>query len=255
MNFKRFVEVTIGDQKFANNSFTIEFSIPFTDESTPDECEIKIYNLTESTIARFSRSTAVVINAGYEGDVGVTLVGTISKVATQFMGPDKITTINVIDGIIGSSVQKAYAKGTNGNYIIRDLAASAGIPIAKLVTKDVVFNSGYAVNGMPLDIIRKVARECGSKAYIDRGQLVVTPVSTQGSVLVLSPDTGLIGYPEPFEDERGKGYKLTSQFSHPVTKGSIVQLQSRIANAVLYVRAGKHTFNIQTFTTEMEAIY
>jgi len=259
-NFWRVVEVMIGDQSFSMSDFAIEGTVPFDNDPLPNESAVQIWNLTDSTIQRIKRGMTAIINAGYRGDVGVILHGFVSKVQTKWSGVDKITTIHVLDSEDLSArkvTDVAYTEGTLASYILKEMAAQLGLPIAQLdLNQDYRYEDGYTASGEVTKIISDVAADCGTSAYVNKGKLYVRNLRVGADdVFSLSVDTGLIGSPEFFEDKDFSGYKIKSQLQYRITTASVVDLASRQFSGRVHVRSGSHKFSRSgDFTTEMEAI-
>ncbi|MEK4113222.1 hypothetical protein MHH92_23430 [Paenibacillus sp. FSL M7-1414] len=259
-NFGRVLEVMTENMKFSMADYNIEGVVPFDNDPLPNEAEIKIWNLSDTTLNNIKRNNVLMINAGYKGDIGVILHGYISQVATAWSGVDKITNIRVLDGYDLSKRQVkeiAFAKNTLGSKIIKQMAAYIGLPIAQMdLNQDYRYQDGYSAKGAVTDIISKVCKDCGTSCYINKGKLYVRSLRRGADDLfALNSDTGLIGTPAAFEQSGAKGYNLSSQLQYRITTASAIDLKSRAWNGRLYVRSGSHTFSrTGDFKTDMEAV-
>lgn len=259
-NFGRTAEVVIGKKKFAMKDYNLEATIPFDADLLPNEAEIRIWNLSRETLAAFESNMKLTVNAGYEGDAGLVFSGMISSVQTAWDGVDQVTTIHALDSEDFSKRKKrdmAFAKGTYASSIIRQLASLAGLPVAMLeLKKDYQYKNGYADSGILTDMIKKVADACATGVYINKGKLYVRDLYKGASSLFkLSKTTGLIGTPEPFQDENVKGYNLKQQLQYRVTTASIIDVDSSVYQGRLYVRGGTHRISrTGDFITESEGL-
>ncbi|OPA77520.1 hypothetical protein BVG16_13795 [Paenibacillus selenitireducens] len=259
-NFGRVIEVMTSNMSFSNDKFTIEGTIPFDNDLLPNESEIKLWNLSMDTINKIKKQATLMVNAGYRGDVGLVLHGFISKVRTKPEGVNRVTTIYVMDSVDLSKAKIkdiTYAKGTAASYIIKDMAKRLGLPIAQFeLNKDVRYVDGFTAQGEGVDIIQSVAKDCGTSAFINKGRLYVRSLRRGADGLFrLSPETGLIGSPEYFEDDTTKGFSITSQLQHRITTASAIQLKCSQFDGIVHVRSGAHHLSITgDFTTEVEAI-
>lgn len=261
--FKRYVEVVTGNLKFNNTDLDIEFEVPFDDDLEPNISEITIYNLSESTRNKLKRGEVLSINAGYVEDKGLILSGRINSIHTMPLGADRATVIKVLDSYsfnTKKTLQRSYKGKIKADAIIKDLVKALGLKVAVLkLQKNKVYDKGFSVNGEIFKKIQDVANDCGASAYISRQQTYIRPI-TEGDnhKFILSPDTGLIGSPEYFENERKgivmKGYKATSLLQHRMNTASIIQLQSIVTKSTVRVKSGKHVCKGNTFYTEVEAI-
>lgn len=259
-NFGRVAEIMTGNMSFALSKYTMEGNIPFDNDALPNESELRIWNLAQTTINNIKRNGVLMVNAGYTGDIGLILHGRISVVRTRWEGVDKVTTINVLDSEDLSKrevTEIVFAKGTLASAIIKQMAGYIGLPVAQLtLNQDYRYQAGYTAKGKVTDIITEVCKDCGTSCYINQGKLYVRNLrSGADAVFALSPATGLIGSPEYFEDNGIKGYKIQAQLQRRITTASVINLTCREWSGKLHVRSGSHKFsNTGDFITEVEAI-
>ncbi|MGG6311559.1 phage protein [Paenibacillus macerans] len=259
-NFGRVAEVMTGNLKFTMDQYTMEGKVPFDNDALPNESEIRIWNLSQTTLNNIKKNDTLMVNLGYRGDVGTILHGRISSFGTKWEGVDKVTTIHVLDSedLSKREIKEiAFAKGTLASAIIKQMAGYIGLPIGQFeLNQDYRYQEGYTAKGKVTDIITAVAKDCGTSAYINKQKLYVRNLRRGGdAVFDLSEETGLIGSPEYFEDGRIKGYKLRSQAQYRITTASVINLKSRVFSGQLHVRNGMHSIsNTGDFVTEMEAI-
>ncbi|MEJ8306668.1 phage protein [Saccharibacillus sacchari] len=259
-NFGRVVEVLVAGMTFSMDKYAIEGTVPFDNDTLPNESEIKIWNLAPETITWLKRNENLIINAGYQGDVGVILHGYVADVRTLRDGADKVTTLRVMDceDLSKRTVKDiAYVEGTLAERIIRDMAAQIGLPIAQFeLYQNVRYLEGYTASGEATEIIAKVAEDCKTQVYVNRGKLYVRNLRRgKDDLFKLSAKTGLIGAPEYFEGEGVKGYNVTQQLQYRVTTASVIDLDSLAFTGRVYVRSGQHSFSrTGDFTTVTEAV-
>lgn len=259
-NFGRVVEVMVNHMSFSMDNYGMEGTIPFDNDLLPNESEIKLWNLSKDTINRIKRNDTLMINAGYRGDIGVILHGFVSKVLTKREGVDAVTSIYVLDSqdLSKRKVKDiAYAEGTLASYILKEMAAQLGLPIAQFeLNQDYRYEEGYTASSEVTDIIGKVAKDCGTSAFINKGKLYIRNLRRGADdVFALSSETGLIGSPEPFEEETFKGYRIKSQLQYRITTASVVDLKCKDYEGRVHVRSGTHTFSrTGDFVTDVEAI-
>jgi len=261
--FKRYVEVVTGNLKFNNADLDIEFEVPFDDDLEPNISEITIYNLSESTRNKLKLGEAISINAGYVEDKGLILNGRINSISTTPLGADRATVIKVLDTYpfnVKKTLQRSYKGKIKADAILKDLTKALGLKVAVLkLPTNKVYDKGFSINGEVFKKIQDVANDCGASAYISRQQTYIRPI-TEGDNhrFILSPDTGLIGSPEYFENERKgvivKGYKAKSLLQHRMNTASIIELQSIVTKSKVRVKKGKHICKGNSFYTEVEAV-
>lgn len=259
-NLGRVIEVMTANMKFSSDGYNIEGTVPFDNDPLSNESEIKIWNLSDTTLNNIKKGKVSMLNAGYKGDVGLLLHGYISKVYTSWEGVDKITTIKVLDSedLSKRDVKEiAFAKGTLASQIIKQMAGYIGLPIAQMeLNQDYRYQEGYTAKGPVTEIITKVAKDCGTSAYINKNKLYVRSLRRGGdSVFSVNKSTGMIGTPEPFEENGASGFNIKMQLQHRITTASVIDLTCKQFTGRLYVRAGSHSFSrTGEFITEVEAI-
>jgi hypothetical protein len=255
----RSTDVTIGDRTFRSEELHIDFDVPFDDNVTPNESNIRIYNLSDDSINRIEHNQQLTLMTGYEGDIGLLLQGRVSYVTTRKVGPDKVTTVYVIDGpdLTGVKIErKAYAKGTRGSAILNDIVPLLKLPIAAFrLPSEKVYDEGYSISGQIVDNLSQIARDCGASFYVNRGNLYIRSLSDgDDAQFVLKTDTGLLDSPEFFFDDDAKGYNIRCLLQHRITTASIIDLDSKYAKGRFRARRGRHICNEAEFITEVEVV-
>ena len=128
----REASLQIGGKKYSMDDFYFEFDVPFEDSDTLQQATFSIYNLADSTVKAIKRGDAVILNAGYEGDVGAIFVGQVSACVTKRRTVDKITTITATAAMkewLNSKVSKTYKEGSTAKDIVTDLLNLMGLEI------------------------------------------------------------------------------------------------------------------------------
>ncbi|PIC73346.1 hypothetical protein [Sporosarcina sp. P17b] len=262
IQFGRIAEVLCNGKRLSSDDFKIEFHIDFDDDPTPNTSEITIYNLSGTTINSFKKNSKITLNAGYKNDKGVILSGHITKVLTKRDGTDHPTIISVIDSQplnTEKTAKKSYKKGVKASYILSDLSTKLGVKLAVLkLPNDKVYAKGFSINGSIADSMKSIAKDCNASFYISRSKLYIRAINAgDDAQFVLSAETGLIGAPEPFEEETDnkkgrKGYKVKCLLQYRMTTASIVQIKTRFVQGRYRVRRGTHGWSGDNFYTEVE---
>ena len=275
--FGRVIKVTVKGKystTFSNKDLEIRFEVPFDDDSKPNTSTVEIYNLSKDSINRMQKGDTCTLQAGYKDDYGVIVSGKITKILTNRNGVDKITTISFLEGEDSSRIkvtsktadkaekgkkqklQIAFKAGTKASTIIKKLCSILGIKISKMsLPKDVVYKKGYTVTGLILNNLEEVVNDCGAALYYKRGKMVIRSIKEgDDERFTLEEKTGLIGSPEPFDDENGKGYKVQCLLQHRMAVASIVHLKSKGVNGKYRVKNGRHYCNGSDFMTEASVI-
>ncbi len=261
--WKRKGEIIIDGHKFLYDHFDIEFNIKFDEWLEPNMSEAKIFNLSQNTINMIKQGSSIIINAGYEGDVGLICLGKIEKVFTDWEGIDKITKITIGDGAeewFYSTVSKTYSRGTKASTILRDIASIFGLELGDFqVANDITYQLGKSINGMLYQVLMEVVKDTGSKCYIINSRIFIRPYEKGDPTgFVLNSDTGLISSPErlekdDFEDIPGGyiGYKVRCLLNHRINVDSIIRLDSKTVKGDFRVIEGSHS---SEWITEFEVM-
>lgn len=256
--WNRKLNIKAGDKEFTNDDFTIDFDIPFSTTEEPDISEIQIYNLSKDSISRIRSRGYIIVNAGYEGDVGSILTGKIESVETEWSGVDKITTIKVSDGGLewrNATIQKTYKAGTKASAIMADLASIIGLEVAEIKPKsDISYKLGKSISGDVSAALKAIVRDTNSKMYISKGRVYIRD-KNRGTItgFVLDSDSGLIGSPERVEEEEDEKtiikYNVVCLLNHKISTDSLIEVKSREINGRFRVESGRHTGDFKTELT------
>ena len=208
-----------------------------------DSATIKIWGLTESVLNQVSqlgkplpyvRKNIISLSAG-DSVAGVSEVfaGLITAAYADFNDPPNVC-LNVT--AIGNSLAYAvpvpplsFPAGTDAVVIAQQIAQSMSKTLINWGVSGVQIASPYFAGtaGQQLDKWREAT---GLKAYTSEGQpLEIWPPtgSRGGTVPIIGPDTGLVGYPE-FCDV---GIQLRTQYVPGLNYGGQFQLNTSIVNA------------------------
>lgn len=258
-------KIVCGSVTIKSSELDFEFIVPFDDDMEANEAEIIVYNLTDSTIAKFKKDSKISIEAGYSGDTGVIFNGYVSKVFTRHEEAEKITTIKCLDDVSTKTVESIeYSENTKASYILKDLLKRTNTPIAVFkVRRDYTYTNSVTVEGDLMSNIKKYAEVCGISVFVSKGKIYARYIKDGDNLnFTLSEDTGLIGSPEAFEEEQTaedfkevvNGYKCVCLLQHRMSTAGIIKLKSMSANGTYRIRSGQHTFNPDEAKTEIEVI-
>lgn len=257
--------IKCGDVKIRSDELDVEFTVPFDDDMEANEAEIIIYNLSKTTLSKLKNNSTITIEAGYKGDTGVIFKGYIDKKTTSYDGVDKKTTLKCLDRVKTRSLKDIpFKKGTKASAILKDLINRTGTPVAVFkVRRDHTYKDEVKVDGDLLENIKKYAEVCGISVYVNKGKIYARHLKVGDNInFTVQTDTGMIGSPEPFEEEQTaedfkeivKGYKISMLLQHRITTAAIVNVTSRVTKGKYRVRNGKHIFNESEAVTEIEVI-
>lgn len=266
--FNRRVEVSIDNGKKSTtfistsnpNSLRIHFDSDFSNEASPNLTTITIFNLSETSRKEIKKGAKVTLKAGYVGDVGVISEGFINAVQPiGYDGTTKQTTFSFIEGVDYSSkkdIDMSFGKGTYAKTIIQRVAQKAGISISKIELKtNKQYKKGYTADGNPLNILEEIVEACKSSMYFRRGKLIIRDIKKgDDERFILQQSSGLLDYPQRFEDDEQSGWSVRCLLQHRIATASIIELKSKYVKGNYRVKSGRHSCNGSDFETSCEVI-
>jgi len=251
--------LTIGSKKYSLGELDFSFEIPFEDSDEPPVATVKVTNLSGSTRANIKQNDPVVLNAGYEGDVGCILIGKVVGLKHKHSNVDWTTTLTVqpcADEILGSLINKTYAENTKASAMVRDLLNIFGVEVSKCeLSVDQTYPRGRVCRGNLKQVLTEiVVNECQSRFIVrTTGQVYITRADDGiNNGLSLTPSSGLLRADEEkviFEPE-GKSTEETTEddtisrsclLNYRVATAEVVKVQSQSLNGRFIVVSGKHT--------------
>lgn len=193
--------LTVGDQEFTD--LRVSFEIKRTSRSKPNPAEIVVYGLSKTTREAISqRLTPVRLVAGYSGTAGQIFSGQIDSVEHGKDGATIMSTIHASDGRAAwqsYAAAKGWRSGTPWSEVVRELATSMGlaVPPSALAAVTGSARGTYAVQGYAWREMDLLIATLGLQWSIQDSalQVVQADKSTQESVVLLTPDSGLVGVP------------------------------------------------------------
>lgn len=255
----------VGTGKFG---LDIRFKVESTVKSAPNKIDLDIFNLNPdhrnaflkesgSQVSKDKRKPVpVVLEAGYSDDRGVIFHGELRNLTVSTADGDKIIKLSGSDSGYGYNVadlSKSYGPGTRVMTVVQDAVAAMGVGVGNLGTLPELvipnlgstFSEGYPVNASAESVLNDLLFSAGYTWSIQKGVLQIKknnrPVDEQ--VYYLSPNTGLIGSPEPEVDatvlpnntgkpnppvaaKRTGAIKVRTLLLHQLYPGAIVVLDS-----------------------------
>jgi predicted Rdx family selenoprotein len=232
----------------------VKFKIVKTLERNPNRAEVQIYNLAPKTKSLLeAKNTKLRVSIGYLGltpegktaalvesssTVETVLIGDVTKAVHKGEFPDIITKIEVGDGTNkhrNSRHDKGYPPGTKFKQVVRDVVDSMGLghgPEEGIPDKS--FAHGISLSGLSREHLTELLEDEGLEWSIQDETVQILPQDkgTSESIIFLSPETGLIGSPNP----TAKGVEFTSLLQPRLRPGRRVQLESREFKGIFKVR-------------------
>ena len=247
-------------RKFAYPSYEIQFRVEFGKGGDPDLAVIDLYNLSPETSQMFAvagddDTRSVTLRAGYQGDTGIVMVGRIKNVREMFEGVDHITEIEVHDTSAeyqGDIVSESYVPGTTGSQILERLISMSGLETGKIeLVVDPIYIEGRSVDGPIKTAIEDIATDCEAEVHVTHGSIyILPPGGMHDEAVVLSPESGLLGFPKRNEDaESSTLWEVDSLLNYRIRAGTLVQVQSKRVTGVFAVESGEHISYGSAFKT------
>ena len=186
---------------------------------------VRDFILTEtSPFNRNPSSKRITLEAG-RVSTGLSLLysGNIFR-STISQPPDQVITIKCLTGqFMKSETVATSIPGTLPlNRIVEQVAKDAGLAFENQASDRNISNWNFT--GSALKQINKLAQVPGIDAFVDNDQLVVKNIQDplRGRVRVLTPETGMIGIPQPNE----QGLKVTMLYDNQTQLGGMLEIRS-----------------------------
>jgi hypothetical protein len=238
-----------GEEGLDLSDLRISFSVEKRVKGQPNKAEITVYNLSENTRKNITVvNNRVLLYAGYD-EPGLLFFGDITKVEHSRVNEQWSTKIQATDGgqkLRETRVSESFKEGATGEQVINRLANLIGIPVGELsVDLGDAFANGFSAVGPAKDIIDTLSKKFGFDWSVQNNELQIInkDSSTQQDAVLLTPETGLIGTPQPVTKDAQK-LDLSSQndkftartlIDSRLTPGRKVQIESREVNGLFRV--------------------
>lgn len=183
----------------------IQFEIEKNAKKNPNKNTIKIYNLKRETREELEKpDTRCVLYAGYKEDQGPLLIfnGNVTFAYSKFEPPDIITELELGDGakeIRDTNVSVGYGKKVKSGQVLKDVSNQMGMPLTlPSNAPERVWNNGISYYGSATGLLDKVTKGTGLEWSIQNNtvQVIEKGMVTTRTGILLSPDSGLLKYPE-----------------------------------------------------------
>ncbi|KLF56390.1 hypothetical protein YA36_14280 [Klebsiella aerogenes] len=205
--FLRTAELIVGKpsgEAVSIRDLRFEFDIQKTSSRTANKCNLKVYNASPSTISMMETvNNLVILKAGYEKDIGVVTIftGTVCRSLTYQDGADVLTEMELRDSVIplrDAKISASQKPNTSALSVLKLIASNFGMPLKIGVNiTDKQYVSGFAFNGTASDAMDRVCNFLGLEWSAQDGELQIIKKGGvyADTAVVLSKDTGMIGYP------------------------------------------------------------
>ncbi len=92
----RSATLQIGGNRYSMDDLAFDFEVPFEDSDELTTATVNAYNLSANTRNSIKKGDPVIINAGYEGDLGVIFVGQVSGLSHKHSSTEWTTKITAM---------------------------------------------------------------------------------------------------------------------------------------------------------------
>jgi hypothetical protein len=231
------------------SNLRFKFTTEANDVETPNTAIIRVYNAKEATIKlAVQEYYGVIINAGYQGNVGTIFQGTIKQfVRGKERNTDSFLEIRAADsdlaynfGIINKTLP---AGSTNVQHLqnLVDALSQAQSSIqqsaqAQQITLDPnaisflsstggILPRGKVLFGMARDYLRDLADTNNCRWSIQKGVLTLIPLTgyLPGQAVQINSATGMLGMPEATD----QGVKVKCLLNSKIRVGGLIQLNNQ----------------------------
>jgi len=234
------------------------FKIEKTKTSTQNSLKLKIYNLSEDTIARIQeKDSKITLKVGYVEDSGAEIIfsGSITRVISVKDYPHTILDIESGDGMNKLREARSNLSNISGvgvTQVLEQLSKDLGI-VVREITKDIKesFNNGFSFVGPTKDAIDTITKQFGLEWSIQDGELQILKAGTpnRDRVPLISKDTGMVGSPELIISDAtvlqavtsgSAKYRVNILMNPKIRPTSEIRLESRVATGNFIVNSVSH---------------
>lgn len=265
----------IGAAKYTLDGLNFGFEIPFEDSEELTTATITATNLSANTRNNIKKNDPVIINAGYEGDIGCLFVGKVAALSHKKDTTDwttKITATVALDEWLSAKVNKTYTESIDAKAVLTDLLNIFGLEVGAFeLAENKTYPRGRVCQGKLKDVLQEiVVSDCKSRLLIrPTGQLIVNkPDSGVNTGYLLSAQTGLLRSTEesevipietdlttktPTEDKEENLKTRACLLNYHIGPADVVKIQSIDLNGDCMVVRGRHIGSrTGDWKTEME---
>ena len=258
----RAATLVIGNSKYDLDGMNFTFNIPFEDSDEPPVATVTVTNLSANTRNGIKKDDPVILNAGYQGNVGCILVGKVVGLKHKQNNVDWSSTLTVqpcAEEILGRIVNKTYTENVKASAIIRDLLNIFGVEVARCeLSIDTSYPQGRVCRGNLKKVLTEiVVNECKSRFIVrTTGQVYITKADDGiNNGVTLTPATGLLRSDEETvaiqvetdlnsqktgEDRKEDTISRSCLLNYSIATAEVVKVHSSDLNGRFIVVKGSH---------------
>ena len=226
----------------------IDFEVEKNDGGTPDTAKIQVYNLSKESRDLIEQKGVICrLFAGWDASEITPLLffGDVNDCISEKRGNDWVTEISAKDGgraVWRSKICKTYGKGVDSTALIRAVANDAGIMVRiPSGFPSYRFGGAVVIDGSPSGVFDVVCKSLGVKWCIQDGEAVFSipgAAATLDEVAIVTPISGLIGFPKKME--KGVGYSIKTLLMPQIKPRKQIALSDGNINQTLVVKSVRH---------------
>lgn len=224
----------------------VSFSVEKSSAESPNNAKVQIWNLSPKNLSILETKDCVVeLKAGYGNNRSLILVGTIASAITTLDGADRLTELEVVDGLVelrDTNISVSINGKVNLKTVYQKIADAMGVSVK--FAGDLSFKTlpnGFSYVGKAKGALQKAAKYSKHKWSIQNQVLQITnpgrSITTKG--YLLSADTGLINIPKKITigsgEETKTGWEVEYLLNGAIGVNDIVQLKSSTVNGYFLV--------------------
>lgn len=268
MNYwKRYISFTIGQREY-KAPFVLEFSTSFSTRGCGNT-RAAIYNPSDETIEnvepRGGENQTIIIDAGFEDDHGICIIGEVYEYDIKTMGTERILTMSISDSATRLSTIKicrTWHPDVKASVIINDLISESGIDAGKVNVRDnKTYPRGITLNTTLVNAFEQMAKDTHSDFFIRNEKIYFQTDDDEGikTGILLSPATGLIEKPVMVSVKNGNGNirkqgSVKSLFNYKIGSGEQIRIESETFTGDCRVISGEHNYSEENASTLMEVM-
>lgn len=265
----------MGAKKYTLEGLNFSFEIPFEDNDELTTATVTATNLSEDTRNNIKRGDPVIVNAGYEDDVGCLFVGKVAALSHKKDATDwttKVTATVALDEWLSAQINKTYKQSITAKAMLTDLLNIFGLEVGAFdLAENKTYPRGRVCRGKLKDVLKEiVVSDCKSRLLIrPTGQIIINkPDDGVNMGYLLTPQTGLLRATDendvipietdlttqtPTQDKEEKLKTRASLLNYHIGPADIIKIESRDLNGRFMVVRGRHIGSQSgDWKTEME---
>ncbi len=233
--FQRYCKVLVSDLEITDPKIELDLKLS-VDAETPDNGSVAIYNLSREREQQIlERGDTITVDAGYQNHHGEIFNGRVQRVErarenlariTRIAVTTQVASVDVVNGVTMRAI--GLGEIVELHQVIRDLIEEdLQMIVGNIELVPEAGLEGFYWHGATWKALTKLLAQFEVMPYVD-GEVVnfsmvgTAPIASNGSVLTLSPETGLVGAPTVTNE----GARCRSLLNHAFKLNTAVDVKS-----------------------------